>query len=258
MFKATLLATTVLAVGASVAFAHPTAPKPHLPKDLVAVATFKGQPVTAVVVGHNSAQHVNNNQTPVNDAGKTFSNLSKDKNAEFISFYGWTIDYAQYSYVSTDYNYKDSYWYHDAIPIVGTGKAVSTIQVPMYGTGKFVTGIYSNNASNVPGNVIVSATFSTAVTTSECCSALQTISIPSTTLNSGTTYWVEVSAAAPSTENSETYGLWLMNDTNESSGANHDMYQYHDYYEEDGTTYSNVTSSWTAETTYSEPAAKVK
>jgi len=58
-------------------------------------------------------------------------------------------------------------------------------------------------------------------------------------LHAGTKYWIEENAQTAG-ENSANLGLWYINESDPPD----DLYQYHDYYEENGTVLTNYTSGW--------------
>ncbi|HEX4158060.1 MAG TPA: hypothetical protein VHY79_06265 [Rhizomicrobium sp.] len=119
--------------------------------------------------------------------------LERDKNREFLCSYG--------SFAVSGYNFRfsSSYfvsgWTHVAVPIVGRGQTVKSITVGeargshTHGA-EFTAGIYSNSASGSPGAAI-------SVGRGKAPKSCRRVNVPiaPTTLERGTTYWVEETVA---------------------------------------------------------------
>jgi hypothetical protein len=92
--------------------------------------------------------------TPLYGPEVTFSNLSKDKNAEYISWYAYTMFNSEYSYYqSSHFHYKEVRFAFNAAPFTGAGKKVDKIGAPIYATDPgsvFDLEIYSATASGFP------------------------------------------------------------------------------------------------------------
>ena len=138
--------------------------------------------VSAVVaVGHADAAPIRNNvahRTPL----ATFNNFSKDKNAEFLSWYGFAVISSAYCYY---YESASHYCFSEvaanAIPITGTGAKVKRITVPLFSsTGaktNYNVGIYSATPSGLPGNLELAGGSTTASDTELCCTAARTVNV---------------------------------------------------------------------------------
>ena len=247
MYKTALLATTALVVGASVAMAgvHKAPPGgvhmiPH--KDILNTVTKnKGFGNQGIVLKTQKGAHVVNHQ-PVVLPG-TFSNLSNDANAQFVSWYGFYASSSCFSYYgSANYHYFECFYENSAVPFTGAGKAIKKISDPVYaGSGGFRTGVYSD-ASGSPGGLIHGGS-GTGVSTSYCCTALQTTAIHKTVAALGTPYWTEVTSSGG-------YSLWLTEDTDYSTGQHYDWhYGYFETYNfGSGTFTTSYNSGWISST----------
>jgi len=247
MFRTALLATTALVAGASLAMAggHKAPPKgvhqiPH--KDIMpTIIKNKGISNQGIVLKTQKGAHVVNHQ-PVFLPG-TFSNLSSNANAQFVSWYGFYASSSCFSYYgSSHYHYFECFFENSALPFTGKGKNVKKISVPVYqGSGSFITGVFSDSAGS-PGGLIHGGS-GTGVTTSYCCSALQTVAIHKTATAAGTPYWVEVLGVGG-------YGLWLTEDNDYSTGQPYDFhYGYFETYNfGSGTFTTSYNSGWIAST----------
>jgi hypothetical protein len=157
-----LLATTALVLCVSVAYAGRETGRPSdriVPRFMKQGAPgvdVHGVPVT-VLTGRKFTNPAHADD-PLYEPGVTFSNLSKDKNAEYISWYGFTAIDSEYSYYqSSHYHYKVSEVGFNAAPFTGAGRRVKKIGAPIYGSEsvlEFDLGIYSATVSGLPGNEI--------------------------------------------------------------------------------------------------------
>jgi hypothetical protein len=112
-----------------------------------------GFPVTALT-GKRTVPPTQDDAAP-HEHGVTFSNLSKDKNAEFISWYAFTIIDSSYSfYVSASSHEKFSETGFNAAPFLGKGRKAKKIGAPIFSYAsdyEFNLGIYSA-IDGLPGN----------------------------------------------------------------------------------------------------------
>ena len=132
----------------------------------------------------------------------------RDANARFLCTYGQF----DVSYVSSSSNSNAVlYSRRVAVPVVGRGQTVSQIIV-MEGINRFSrgfrfsAGIYSNNTGR-PGKLIAGGTGSANYPSSTCQQV--TISIPRTTLQPKTKYWIGENA--PSGVSDATNLFWYIN-----------------------------------------------
>lgn len=262
MLKKTLLATSALVFSSSVSFAASdrTPPsRPDLPDGTVVVRSIDGIPITVVLPSGNDKRPTQSfpDVLPVRHKGATFSNLSKDRNAQFLSWYGFQVSSYFYSSCSSQNCDFSSSYTREAIPIVGAGKAVTTIRVPNAG-GKFTVSLYTNSVSNTPGTPIASAT-ATGLSSGYCCTQLVTVSIASPKLKSGTPYWI-VEQGAVDKENGKNEVTWLSEDTDYTGDAK-SLSQYHTLKgwrtsRNHGSTH--YTSPWEGASSLTEPAAELE
>jgi len=189
----------------------------------------------------------------------TFNNLSKDRNAQFLSWYGYNVSSYSSSNPSAGRHQDSGTFYSSgytrvAIPIVGRGNAVSTIRVPDV-SGEFTVALYTD-AAGVPGEPISSASGSgTGTESGYCCTQLVTVTISPTTLSSGTQYWLVETGAQQS--DSKTHSTWLAEDT-DYTGDGKMLTQYHIFYQRGHHVVTNYTSGWEGTAgNWTEPAAVV-
>jgi hypothetical protein len=227
MFRKTLLATTALVLGATVAFAttHGTPSTKIHPKHIFGTPghTVHGVAVNFSIGNNHKGAVVRNNkshQVP----GATYDNFSKDANAEFISWYGFTAENSGASYYgSKDYHYKFSDVGYNAVGFTGAGKKVAGMTVAGFGYGstdEFQGAILSATTSGLPnGDVAVTKSF-TMMDTALCCSGAVQANFKGGKVNlkSGTEYFAAVRCAS-----SPCYGGWNMEDT-DMSGATVDYW----------------------------------
>jgi hypothetical protein len=258
--------TSALVIAVSSGFAA-AAVRPHgspqLPNGAVAVTEIDGIPV-GVALPLLPPRRVGNPagaSAPFETARATYNSLSNDRNAEFLSWYGFQLyDDAQSTCSDGNCTYSSGYE-RLAIPIAGEGLDVSKIQVPnsqVTGKGaRFTVALYANSPSNTPGNPLPNASgTASAVNSSYCCSELLTVKIPRTTLSAGTTYWiVENGAKQTGVSNS----IFWLGETTNFTKAGGVLMQYHQYVAYDGFVEVDYTSPWQASTgdQWTEPAAKV-
>jgi hypothetical protein len=201
---------------------------------------------------------------PFDARGATFSNLSDEANARFLTTYGYTlIDTQSCYYHSQSSHYCASEIANNAIPFTGAGKKVAEISVPVFfpSGSEFSVGIYSATASGLPGSEIVGAS---AVANGSgkggCCWQLTNVPITPTKLNARQKYFLEVRCPPASTT---CMGGWLPED----SDFKHSQHDYWHVEEKEtynfgtGTHTYSVSSPWqlsTAFNPYDEPAAAIK
>src|SRR5438067_443552 len=105
MLRKTLLVTTALVLGTSLAFAGQKGYTPKNPKlaklFINAGHMVKGVPVT-VLTSQRGSQPAHNN--PPNLASAKFTNYSKYANAQFVSWYGYTAANESSCYSSGSYH----------------------------------------------------------------------------------------------------------------------------------------------------------
>jgi len=153
--------------------------------------------------------------------GVTFSNLSSDKNARFISWYGYTF----LNHSSCYYQSVYSHWClteqaNNAAPFYGAGKKVTKLGAALFsGTASAAEanlGIYSATASGLPGNELAGAS-----TATDCPSAVCWVDVD-IFLKRGKKYFFEVRCG---TGTGGCDGGWNMEDI-DFSGAEADWFHY--------------------------------
>jgi hypothetical protein len=224
MLGKTLLATTALVLCAVTAHAGEKAKQlrdritARLMKLGEPVHVVHGIPVTVMIPGTHGRP--NYNYVPLSERGDVFDNFSRDKNAEFVSWYGFVAvrETSCYSY-SQNRHICITEIGTNAIPITGTGKPVKRIGVPLTSlTGpstEFNVGIYSATASGSPGYTELAGASTTAGDTDDCCTAVRWVDI-NLKLDAGKEYFVEVTCA---TSQTDCLGSWNMEDTDFSGDA---------------------------------------
>lgn len=242
MFRTALMTTSALVIGTATAFAaahHQPMKQIPLPAGSFAVTQHNGRVVTAMVVGGKNQGIVHHNVGPVKDPAKMFSNLSKDANAEFLSFYGWYTE----NYDFSGSTYSETGYQNAALPVTGDGAAHKSISVPIYSyEGTYQAGVYASASGN-PGNPIFTVSITPASTTSLCCTTLVTGTGHKTVVPAGNA-WVEVTAVASAGCNCESYGLWLMENTNFTVHGGGMKYEYGDHFHTSGGYTTNYNSGW--------------
>jgi len=261
-----LFSTSALVVAGAMGFAAAAAPHgaPDLPPGAVAVSKIDGIPVGVVLPpgALKAATNAPTSVAPIQALQATFNNLSPDRNARFLSWYGFQLyGFAQSTCSGVNCTYSSGYE-RLAIPITGEGRDVKEILVPasqVSGKGpKFTVALYANSPSNTPGDPLPGASgTASAVNSTYCCSELLTVSIPRTTLNAGTTYWIVESGAKQNDTYNSTY--WLGETTNFTQAGNLVM-QYHQFVSYDGFVEVDYTSPWGAASgdQWTGPAAEVE
>lgn len=163
----------------------------------------------------------------------------RDPNTRFLCTYGQFLVSA-FSYGGGSSHFSG--WQYVAVPITGHGQTVSRIEVveaqsaQTYHSG-FKVGIYSNTARGFPGKLVAGGRGKIGRT----CGPVN-VSIPPTTLNSRTTYWVEERAAGGHSGPTTLY--WEANpDTKRKAYV-----RYHRYRFVSGSS-SDYTSPWREQST---------
>jgi hypothetical protein len=208
------------------------------------------------MIGHTGARPARNNVSHwVPDA--TFNNFSKDKNAEFLSWYGFvTAHYSNHHEHCSSSNPCSSLTVSNAIPIIGTGAAVTKIEVPLFSlTGSqtdFNVGIYSATPSGLPGSLELAGASTTASDTEYCCTAVRSVHVH-ITLEAGKKYFLEVTCRSDKCE-----GGWDLEDT-DFSGDAQDFVRYTAHFTTAGF-HETFSSPWHVTTAEypAQPAAIIK
>jgi hypothetical protein len=204
MFKKLFLATTALVLAASVALA---ARERGTPNSRVRPGYLPAPVSASLLVGKTNNHGMVRNNTPHDASGVIFSNFSKDKNAEFISWYGFTAINSTYSYYySQSYHYKITTVGFNAIPLTGTGKAPKSMTIPIVSDDPSAyefEGVIMNSAGGLPGNVIATTSATTWSDTLLCCTAARMV------------YF----SGAPKLENGKQYFVGSSVRTNRARGA---------------------------------------
>jgi hypothetical protein len=170
------------------------------------------------MAGHAGAAPVRNNVSHW-APGATFNNFSMDKNAEFLSWYGFSAINWHSSETFSGYHQSVSEVASNAIAIVGTGRKVRKILVPLFSLSgsrtEFNIGIYSATPSGLPGSLELAGGSTTASDTEHCCTAVRSIDVD-IKLKAGQKYFLEVTCPTSETECS---GGWNTEDTDFSGDA---------------------------------------
>lgn len=262
MIKTTLLATSAVVFGGSIACAEvgrAPHPRPQLPDGAVVVISKHGVPIT-IALPSAAGDPVANRSPDFLPAKRaiTFSNLNKDRNAQFLSWYGYSLPYSGGSGSSGSNHWVSSSGTRDAISFKGAGGAISTISVPNVG-GPFKVAIYTNSPSNTPGHAIVSGYGDGTLSSGYCCTQLVTVRVPKTRLRFDQQYWIVEQGykgdyrSRPAT--------WLAEDTDYTgdSKALSQTFTYHFFKTSSGRTSTrHYTSPWEGVTSFTEPAAEVR
>jgi hypothetical protein len=283
MLKKTLLTTTILVAGASVAFAaqdriRPIV-KPRPQPTPTGMIVIRGKddfsPVRVILSRAGSQQDQKESKEPIFTPGAAINNFSTAKNAKYLSWYGWSLvdgfsSYSGYYHVSSCPS--SSYYckfgkivrtYNDplAIPFKGDGlvhhKAYAAVQQGYTysdtNPAKDNIGVDSD-IGGVPGLQLAGATLNVGPSTPYCCANIKSVALgkKGTLLTSGTQYWLEVDPVPNSCTG--TYGycwadsVWDVQDSNYTSAATPSVLAYE--YNSKGTTGGNpfsYSSGWFTE-----------
>jgi len=254
MFRLLLISSTALVFAGSTSFAagchHAAQKRTALPKGIIAASSIDGIPAMLIFQSQKKKGSLDSEKSPpVANTGATFDNFSTDRNAEFLSWYGFSVSAYEYSSSSacarqsSYYSYTSGYT-RIAIPIEGKGASVTSITIPVAVVrgGKFNVALYTSDEKNTPRKQIAAASGVANESSGYCCGQIVTVSIPPTKLKKGKPYWlVESGAAARQTNNQ--LG-WLAEDTDYTGDAKV-LWQSHEYKSVDGHVTINYTSKWT-------------
>jgi hypothetical protein len=216
MFRETLLAATALVLGVYGALATEQGianervhrgflpfragdRRAHGVPDMLAIGRTKNS---------GDARNTESHWTP--DA--IFNNFSKDKNAEFMSWYGFAAEKSRASsYISASSWFRYTQSGFNTLAIVGTGRAPKLAKVPGISFSsdyKFEVAILSS-VGGLPGQVLATTSSTTFGDTALCCTAVRTVRFSGAPkLEKGTQYFVTVACA-----NAPCVGFWNMQDT---------------------------------------------
>jgi hypothetical protein len=222
MFRKFLMTTTALVMGSAVAFA---AHERGVPSPRIHPRYVPGHVSATLLIGKAANRGAVHNNTSHWIPGAIFNNFSKDKNAEFVSWYGLAAAISTYSHYQSSQSWsKVSEWQWNATPFTGTGKApkkMSFAGIGFASSYKFKGVILSATASGLPGNVVASTSSTTFSHTQLCCTAARTVKFHGApVLTSGKKYFAAVECA-----NAPCVGFWNVEDT-DFSGAAADYERY--------------------------------
>jgi len=259
VFKRNLLATTAIVLGSSftVALAQSaTRLEPATENAVVPVKYVDGVPVAVILLSARGGRSFEQN-APILDRAATYSNLSVNRNAIFLSWYGYEVTNYNSSSCSSSHCMHQSGYEELAIQITGSGAPITKLQVPNAG-GKFTVAIYTNGQNNKPNSPISGASATASgVNSSYCCNQLVTVTIPKTKLDAGTKYWI-VENGAPPGKNEANTATWLAEDT-DFTGDGRYLVNIHRFYKNSGVTRTNYTSGWEGSShNLTQPAAEAR
>jgi hypothetical protein len=245
MLRKTLLVTTALVVCAALAYAGQTDVVPKATKATAKVFRLiqVGIPVTATTSkrgthpAHNVAPHLEST---------IFSNYSKDANAQFISWYGYTAanelscpgSCSNHSYVH--FTGDNAFAFTSTATV--TTKKVKVALFSYYPRAQYEVNIYSS-VGGLPGNVIATSKTFSASDTSLCCTASRTVAIKAN-LVAGKQYFIGVVGTL---NGGNAYGGWALEDT-DFSGAAVDYWHYKETVSYGTGNQSTYSSPWHAST----------
>jgi len=255
MLRKTLLVTTALVLGASVAYAgqkHFSLTNSKAAQKLLTIghpgSMVKGLS-SGVVTSARGTKPVHN-VTPHLDSA-VFSNFSKSANGQYISWYGFRAEAASSCYTSSIYHSCIQVHADNALAFTPaasvTTKKTTVAMFSYFPSATYAVNIYSD-AAGLPGATLAtSKTFSDS-DTGLCCTAVRTVGIKAN-LTAGTTYFLGLVGSSAGSN-----GGWNMEDTN-LSGSAVDYYHYKEhltYNYGTGTHSTNYSSPWHASTYYPE------
>ena len=254
MVRKTLLATTALVLGTTVAFAmHVNAPI-HKAPPLRAPNygnpghVVHGVPVNLAIGNTKNLPPVRNNKLP-SMTSALFSNFSKYANALFLSWYGFTFENSAFSsYYSSHDWFRFKAVANNAIPFStsgGSAKSMSFGGFTYYSTAE-IQGEILSSSGGLPGNVVAKTKLTTESDNGLCCQSLRKVGFKggAITLPAGNYFASVVCGKAPC------YGGWAMEDI-DFSGATVDYWHFKDtetYNFGTGTHTSHYSSPWHAST----------
>ena len=256
MVRKTLLATTALVLGTSVAFAmHVNTPIHKIPATKavnfgMAGHVVHGQAVNFSIGNTRSLPPVHNNKLPSMGA-TVFNNFSKDANAMFISWYGFRVENSDISSVFSSHDFfKLKIVANNAIPFTTSGGALKTMSFGGFAyqpSAALFEGQILSSVGGLPGSAVASTKKTTESDSPLCCQSLRTVKFKGgATLPAGSYFATVVCANSPCD------GGWAMEDT-DFSGATVDYYHFNEtetYNFGTGTHTSHFSSPWHASTYY--------
>lgn len=249
MFRNTLLATTALVLGATVAFAnHGTAPRHQAPtaQHFVPGHSVHGVAMAVMTNKHSGVVHNNHALPP----GGVYNNFSKDANAQFVSWYGFRVENSNVSYYFSAHSWiKEQVTAANAVPFTGSGKAKGmTFAGFGYSANMEFAGQILSSSGGLPGAVVAQTASTTMSDNALCCTSARQVNFPHKVVLSGN-YFASVACT-----NSPCDGGWAMEDTDFTGGTvdyYHDKVNetYNTYYS-GGTQHYSFSSPWHASTYY--------
>lgn len=220
MLRKTLLATTALVLGTSVAFAmHVNAPVHKAARDLkfgTAGHVVNGHAVNFSIGNTKNLPPIRNNKEPVMGAA-LYNNFSKSANARFISWYGFRMENSGFSsYYSSHDFFKDNFVANNAVGFTTTGGALKNMSFGgfTYSANDEIQGQILSDSGGLPGNMVAQTASTTESDTPLCCTSLRTVKFkPAGTLAAGSYFATVVCVNKPCN------GGWAMEDTDFSGGT---------------------------------------
>jgi len=177
MVRKTLLATTALVLGTSVAFAmHVNAPIHKAPSTMgpkfgIPGHVVHGIPVNLGIGNTKNLPPVRNNKLPSMTTA-LYSNFSKSANALFISWYGFTFANSSFSsYYSANDFFKYRFVGNNAVGFStsgGSAKSMSFGGFTYYSTAE-IQGEILSSSGGLPGAVVAKTKFTTESDNALCC-----------------------------------------------------------------------------------------
>jgi hypothetical protein len=212
-----------------------------------------GFPVT-VMTGEPKTLPVLPGETPKKYRHAIFDNINwRDKNAEWLTYYSFTIVNSEYSYYeSENYHYKISETGFNALPFYGKGSKARKIGAALLTyepSAVFNLGVYSATASGLPGNEISGAS-AQAMNGADFELTWADVDVK---LNKGREYFIAVSC-----QNEPCYGGWYFEDTNFKTAQDYwHVKEYETYNYGSGTSTYSYSSPWHLSTAYHEQGAAI-
>jgi hypothetical protein len=250
MLRKTLLVTTALVAGASVAYAghhNFNLNNSRAAQKILAIghvgSMAKGLP--AMVVTTKRGSQPVHNTLPPHMTLPVFSNFDgDDANAQYVSWYGYRAEASSgcwsYSVYHSCFQVNADNALAFTSPVTKTTKKTSVAMFSFYPSAQYAVNVYSD-AGGLPGAVLAtSKTFSDS-DTSLCCTAIRTVAIHAPVV-AGTTYFLGVVGAS-----SPSNGGWNFENT-DFSGASVDYYHFYEHYTITNGTTGSFSSPWHAST----------
>jgi len=228
MLRKTLLVTTALVVGASVAYAGHQKFNLNNSKAAQKILSIgkvgsmaKGLP--GMVITTKRGAHPVHNTLPPHMTSAVFTNFDgDDANAQYVSWYGYRAEASSgcwsYSIYHSCFNVQGDNALKFTSAVTKTTKKASVAMFSFYPSAQYQVKVYSD-AGGLPGAVLATSKKFSDSDTSLCCTAIRTVAIAAP-VTAGTTYFLGVvGASTPSN------GGWNMEDT-DFSGAAVDYYHF--------------------------------